>query len=113
MFLNGYKKDALAMWVLGRAYEAADQRGLTADYRQMCLDRLDYMIRCMGGSSVWLVGHLGSPVGGNVAYGLAKASIVSNSCPPDIICTFWIHVSSARLAAALVAVLVIVACMIV
>ena len=60
MFLNGYKKDALAMWVLGRAYEAADQRGLTSDYRQMCLDRLDYMIRCMGGSSVWLVGHLGS-----------------------------------------------------
>ena len=75
MFLNGYKKDALAMWVLGRAYEAADQRGLTADYRQMCLDRLDYMIRCMGGSSVWLVGHLGSPVGGKVAYGLANSHI--------------------------------------
>ena len=75
LLLNGYVADACLMFILGRAFEAGDQRGLTTAYRQMCLDRLDYAIRCMFGKGMWMVGHLGSPIAGKVTYGLAKGHV--------------------------------------
>lgn len=75
LYLNGFRRDALVLWVLGRAFEAANQRGLSAAYRQLCFDRLDYMIRCMFGHDMWLVGHLGLAAGGKLKYGLAKAHV--------------------------------------
>eukprot|EP01052_Picozoa_sp_SAG31_P031781 SAG31_NODE_3408_length_4306_cov_17.408129_1_plen_295_part_00 len=75
LYLNGFRRDALVLWVLGRAFEAANQRGLSVAYRQLCFDRLDFMIRCMFGRDMWLVGHLGSATGGKLRYGLAKAHV--------------------------------------